>query len=216
MLAFPLLLVAGAATACAQASETEALKAELEELRQQQAQTQKELERLTRTLRPVLAQLPQPFEPQEVSLLDSPVLGESSATITLVEFSDLQCPYCVRFYENTYPKIVKDYVDTGKVRYAAREFPLTTIHKEAQRASQAALCAGKQDKYWDMRAKIFLNRKALADSDLETYAGEVGVSIPEWKSCLTGPSWPQPTSNTRMTGTSIRLSAPGSESRKPT
>jgi protein-disulfide isomerase len=180
-----LLLAFGSVTACAQSpAGMDELKSEIETLKQQHKETQRQLDRLEKILRPVLEQLPQPFEPQEVSVEGSPTSGVASAPITIVEFSDLQCPFCVRFYENTYPEIMRDYVETGKVRYVAREFPLTSIHKEAQRASQGALCAGEQDKYWEMRAEIFRNRQALSDEDLVSYAKRQGVDIGTWETCM--------------------------------
>jgi protein-disulfide isomerase len=180
-----LLLAFVSVTACAQSpAGMDELKSELETLKQQHKETQRQLDRLERILKPVLEQLPQPFEPQEVTVEGSPTSGSASAPITIVEFSDLQCPFCVRFYENTYPEIMQNYVETGKVRYVAREFPLTAIHKEAQRASQGALCAGKQDKYWEMRAAIFRNRAALSDENLVSYAKGVGVDITTWETCM--------------------------------
>lgn len=164
------------------ADEVEALRADVEELRRGQDELKESLIELIETLRPVLERLPKPFRPQEVAIEGSPVQGKDSARVTVVEFSDLQCSFCVKYYNETFPQLVKNYVDTGKIRYVAREFPLTTIHKEAQRASQAALCAG--DRYWDLREVIFKNRQKLSEDDLAAYAAGSGVEIGEWRACM--------------------------------
>ena len=139
-----LLMTLGVATACSAQNGGE-LREEVEELRANQKALQEELAELKAILAPVLERLPKPFRPQDVSTAGSPSMGSESAKVVLVEFSDLQCPYCVRFYDDTFPGIVKKYIDTGAVRYVAREFPLSSIHPQAARASEAALCAGDQD-----------------------------------------------------------------------
>jgi len=178
-------LLALSVSACAQTgAPEEALRREIEELKQQQAETQRKLDELIETLQPLLDRLPKPFRPQRMSFKGSPVKGEPTARVTIVEFTDLQCPFCVRYYKNTFPRIVKEFVETGKVRYVAREFPLASIHKDAQRAAEAALCAGEQGKYWELRDKIFHNRNRLGEADVEEYARSVGVEVEPWKECL--------------------------------
>ncbi len=181
-----LIMCAGATGACqAQtAGGSQDLRQEVEELKKNQEALQEELNELKAILEPVLARLPRPFRPQEVSVAGSPSMGEESADLVLVEFSDLQCPFCVRYYDETFPKIMENFIETGKVRYVAREFPLSRIHPQAQRASEAALCAGEQDKYWELRAKIFANRQNLSESEVEGYAKEVGVDLEPWKACM--------------------------------
>ncbi len=93
-----------------------------------------------------------------VSPDDDPVLGSSIAPVTIIEFSDFECPYCRRFFLETLPQIKKDYIDTNKVRLVFRDFPLT-IHSGAEPAAQAADCAGEQGKYWEMHDKIFSEQK---------------------------------------------------------
>ncbi len=155
-----------------------------EELRANQEALQQELAELKEILAPVLDRLPKPFRPQDVSLSGSPSMGETSAKVTMVEFTDLECPFCVRYFQTTFPDIVKNYVSTGKLRYVAREFPLTSIHHEAGQAARAALCAKDQDKYWQMRGRIFNNRENLSPDDLAGYASDLGVDLAPWKACL--------------------------------
>ncbi|MCP5119029.1 MAG: thioredoxin domain-containing protein [bacterium] len=160
------------------------LQRQVDQLRKNQEATQEQLSELIERLGPLLDRLPKPFRPQDVSVGESPTIGGAQAKVTVVEFSDLQCPFCLRHYKNTLPQIMKEYVDTGKVRYVAREFPLTNLHADAQRASQAALCAGKQDKYWEMRERIFIDIKNLGDADLTAHAQTLGIDMGAWTNCM--------------------------------
>lgn len=85
---------------------------------------------------------------------DDEVKGSASAKVTLIEFTDYQCPFCSRHFEQTLPDILKNYVDTGKVKYVVRDYPLS-FHPNAQKASEASECAGEQGKFWEMHDKLF-------------------------------------------------------------
>lgn len=103
----------------------------------------------------------QPSEPQEpagpveVDTGNAFSIGAADAPVTIVEFTDFQCPYCVRHFEQTFPQIRADYIDTGKVRYVFMDFPLTSIHPQAPLAAEAARCAGEQDAYLEMHHELF-------------------------------------------------------------
>ena len=90
-----------------------------------------------------------------VDLGNSPVLGKADAPITIVEYSDFECPFCGRFFTQTIPSLKRDYVDTGKARFAYKQFPLTSIHPKAQGAAEASLCAHEQGKFWEMHDRMF-------------------------------------------------------------
>lgn len=90
-----------------------------------------------------------------VEVGNSAVKGDANAKITLVEFSDFQCPFCARFYSETLSQIQKEYIDTGKVRLVYKHFPLISIHPDAQKAAEAAECAGEQGKFWEMHDSMF-------------------------------------------------------------
>jgi protein-disulfide isomerase len=111
--------------------------------------------------------------------------GDNKAKLTLVEFTDYQCPFCSRYARDTYPEIMKEYVNTGKVKYVVREFPLESIHPQAFKASEAALCAGEQRKYFDMHDKLFSDQKALAPADLPKHAETLGLDVGKFQECLT-------------------------------
>ena len=125
---------------------------------------------------------PEPSRAQ-VSVDDDAVLGKSDAPVTMIEFTDYQCPFCERHFTQTYPQIKKDYVDTGKVKLVVRDFPLS-FHENAQKAAEAAECAGEQNKYWEMHDKLFQNQQALDVASLKTYAQQIGLNTAKFNSCL--------------------------------
>src|SRR3990172_6070851 len=110
--------------------------------------------------------------------------GGIEAKLTLIEFSDFQCPFCERFYRETLPQIEREYISTGKVRMVYRDFPIDNIHKDAQKAAEAAQCAGEQGKYWNMHDKLFENQKALGVDNLKKYATELRLSTDRFDDCL--------------------------------
>jgi protein-disulfide isomerase len=111
--------------------------------------------------------------------------GDDKAKLTLVEFTDYQCPFCSKYYRETYPEIMKEYVNTGKLKYIVREFPLESIHPQAFKASEAAQCAGEQRKYFDMHDKLFSDQKALGVADLPKHAQALGLDVTKFNECLT-------------------------------
>ncbi len=121
---------------------------------------------------------------------DDPVLGDPAAPVTLIEFSDFQCPFCRRFYEGALPQIKKNYIDTGKVKLVFRDFPLP-FHPMAISAAQSANCAGEQGKYWEMHDQIFDQQAGesgtvqFTKDDLITWAqGVAGLDQTKWKTCF--------------------------------
>ena len=162
------------------------LRAEIESLKEGQARIESELAAIKKLLLASQPKKPAPFKPQDVTISGSPFRGSPTAKITLVEFTDYQCPFCKRHAANTYPQIIKNYVETGQVKYVQREFPLKRIHPRATRAAEAALCAGEQNKYWEMHDKIFEHQKQLGEENLAAYAAEVGADSAGFKSCMEG------------------------------
>ncbi len=113
--------------------------------------------------------------------------GDESATITLIEFTDYQCPFCSRHVEQTLPEIMKNYVDTGKVKYVVRDFPLS-FHGNAHKAAEASECAGEQDKFWEMHDKLFQaqgewSNLGDASAKFKEYAKALGLKS-SFDSCL--------------------------------
>lgn len=89
-----------------------------------------------------------------------PVLGKQSAKVTIVEFSDFQCPFCKQFFTNTFDQLKKSYIDTGKAKLYFRQYPLTSIHPNAQIAAEASECANAQGKFWQYHDILFTNQDA--------------------------------------------------------
>jgi protein-disulfide isomerase len=119
----------------------------------------------------------------KVSIKDSESLGSADAPVTVVEFTDYQCPYCLKFVNDTFPKLKAEFIDTGKVRWVVRDMPLG-FHKNARKAAQAAHCAGEQDRFWEMRGVLFANAKQLEEENLPKYAETIGLDAAAFKSCL--------------------------------
>ena len=119
-----------------------------------------------------------------MSVGDSPILGKPDAPVTVIEFSDYQCPFCQKFFTSTLPEIKKDYIDTGKVRYVFRDFPLDSIHPQARKSAEAAHCAGEQGKYWEMHDVLFKNQRALMADNLKGFARDLGLEVDAFNTCL--------------------------------
>ncbi|MFH1916490.1 MAG: DsbA family protein [Nanoarchaeota archaeon] len=132
---------------------------------------------------PVQAAPSAPEPTVQVSIDDDAILGNKDAPVTLVEFSDYQCPFCGRFHEQAFPQIKSEYIDTGKVRFVFRDFPLS-FHENAQKSAEAAECAGEQEKYWAYNEVLFKNQDKLSVSDLKGYAKELGLDETAFNSCL--------------------------------
>jgi len=119
-----------------------------------------------------------------VSQKKTHVLGDPKAPVTVVEFTDYQCPYCRQFAETVYPELKRNFIDTGKVLYISRNYPLS-FHENAMKAAQAAVCAGEQGKYWEMRDLMFAHNTELQQDNLIKLAGSLGLDANQFSACLT-------------------------------
>jgi protein-disulfide isomerase len=118
------------------------------------------------------------------------IRGAESAPVWLVEISDFQCPFCKQWHDETFAKIDQEYVKTGKVRMAYLNFPLTRIHKNAQVAAEAAMCAGVQGKFWELHSSLFQSQPRWAESKtpvvvFDSLARAAGVELKAWDRCMT-------------------------------
>jgi protein-disulfide isomerase len=112
------------------------------------------------------------------------MLGSKDAPITIVEFTDYQCPFCRQFHTTTYADLKKNYIDTGKVRFYSRDLPLDSIHPDAFRAAQAARCAGDQGQYWKMRDAMGANPGKLDLESLIADATELKMNPDVFRVCV--------------------------------
>jgi len=129
---------------------------------------------------------PQPRKPRTATVTIDPersAMGSADAPVTVVEFTDYQCPFCRRFTQSTFPLIQKQYIDTGKVRWVVRDLPLA-FHANARKAGQSVHCANEQGKFWEMRDMLFKNSAKLGEGDLRKYAGDLGLDVSAFDSCL--------------------------------
>ncbi len=138
--------------------------------------------------------LPTTPPPPQVVKVDNgklPILGDENAKVTIVEFSDFQCPFCKRYIDETHEQIKEKYIDTGKVKIAYRHYPLTSIHPNAQKAAEASECANEQSKFWEFHDKLFAEQDTWSPLTLTDasnafvgYAGELGLNTDQFQSCL--------------------------------
>ncbi|HEY0220819.1 MAG TPA: DsbA family protein [Candidatus Paceibacterota bacterium] len=119
----------------------------------------------------------------------APVLGDPNAKITIIEFSDFQCPFCGKFFTQTFPEIKKLYIDTGKAKLVYLDFAF--LGEESTDAARAAKCAGEQGKFWEYHDELFYNQKgenqgAFNKSNLKKFAAEINLNSADFENCIAG------------------------------
>ncbi len=154
----------------------------------------KEMNKELREIKALLAARPQaptpaaaPAGPQQavtIDLANRPFRGSKDAPVTIVEFTDYQCPFCSRHAQQTLPQIEKEYIATGKVKYYVVDLPLESIHSNAFKAAVAVRCAGEQGKYWEMHDRLFANQRTITDWD--AHAAAIGLDAEKFSGCMTG------------------------------
>jgi len=127
---------------------------------------------------------PDPNKVYALNVGNSPIKGPKEAPVTIVEFSDYQCPFCAQA-DALIEEVLADY--PNDVRFVYKQFPLTTIHPNAMPASKAALAAGKQGKYWEMHKILFQNSRALGPEQLKQYAQQAGLDVAKWEADMNSP-----------------------------
>lgn len=171
------------------AAETQALQKRIAALEAGQQAILKELQEIKALLQarpaatpPLAAAALPPGTP--LSIANAASRGNAKAKLTLVEFSDFECPFCGRYSRDTYSQIQREYVDTGKVRYVFRHLPLENLHPQAFGAAVAGECARVQGKFWEMHDRLFSNQRALAPPGLLKSAEAVGLDATAFQQCL--------------------------------
>lgn len=117
---------------------------------------------------------------------DDPEIGDRDAALVLLEFSDYECPYCVRFNRQTLPALKANYIDTGKLKLVTRDLPLT-FHERAIEAALAANCAAEQGRYEAMREALYDPRNALSPALYRGLAARLGLDTARFEACLLDP-----------------------------
>ncbi len=135
----------------------------------------------------------QPSAPQiiKVSLDDDPFKGNENAPVTIVEFSDFQCPFCSRFAAQTLPALQENYIDTGKIKLVFKDLPLDNLHPNARTTHIAAECANEQGKFWEYHDILFEKQsqwQSLSPSNLDTtltkFAAGLGMQSTDFQACI--------------------------------
>ena len=179
------LLFLLALPAVAQNTQSDDLKTAIDSLNETQKAILKELQDIKRVL--AIQQAPRaaadalPAAPMDIAM--EPFKGAANARVAIIEFSEFQCPFCARYGKDAYPQILKEYVDTGKIKYVWRDYPLG-FHQNAQKAAEAAHCAGEQGKFWEMHDRLFENPKNIAPVDLPKHAEALQLNSSAFQRCL--------------------------------
>lgn len=173
--------------------EVAALRREVQALREQQAQMQRELQ----GIKNFLQQLMQPRQQAgnevpgvvgaTVPTEGEPAMGSQTAKVTVMEVSDFHCPFCKRQTQQTLPQLQSEYINTGKVRFVFVDYPIAQLHPQAHRAHEAAACAGDQGRFWEMYATLFSSSPTKTDGELTAQAKNItGLDVAAFTSCLSG------------------------------
>jgi len=132
------------------------------------------------------AAIPEPPLPTDpVSIDDAPIRGDRKAKVALIEFSEFECPYCGKSAREVMPEINRKYVATGKVVLAWRHYPLP-IHKQAQKAAEAAECAGRQGQFWAFHDWAFQHQQELDEANIRQAAHALQLDSTAFAACLRG------------------------------
>jgi protein-disulfide isomerase len=129
-------------------------------------------------------EVPSEITRYDVPIDDDPIFGPEDAAITIIEFSDYECPYCRRWHQEVLPLLIEEYPD--QLRFVYRDFPLTSIHSNAVPAAIAANCAGEQDAdaYWTYNERLFSMDLGLGAEAYQEYASEIGLDTDAFEECL--------------------------------
>jgi protein-disulfide isomerase len=176
-------VLAAAPAAQSPASQGATMAPPPQTIQQQNEEIIKEL----RAIRQLLERLTQPqpsAEPTSAKItnLTGYTLGKADAPLTMVEFTDLQCPFCRQFVLSTFDQLKKDWIDTGKLRYISRDFPLD-FHAQAMNAARAARCAGEQGKFWEMRLGLMRNANLLSPDYISKTADGMKLDMKSFTPC---------------------------------
>lgn len=124
-----------------------------------------------------------------------PALGNSNAKVTVVEFADYRCPFCEQFFTDSYPQIKKDYIDTGKIKFAFRDFPFLPnpasdpTDNESANSANAARCANEQGKFWDYHDYLYSHQGSedsttFSKDNLKKFAVSLGLNADQFNQCI--------------------------------
>lgn len=175
------------------ADEIAALKKQVQELRDQQAQMQRELAAIKNFLQTLMGARQQgQADPEVPGLVGAMIptagevtLGSPSAKVTIIEVSDYHCPFCKRQTQQTFPQLGTEYIQKGKAQFIFLHYPIAQLHPQAARTHEAAICANEQGKFWEMHTSLFALPVTKDDAGLTKQAQSVGLNVQQFTACLT-------------------------------
>ena len=133
---------------------------------------------------------------------DDRIRGDQRAPVTLLEYSDYTCGYCEKFFEETWPLLYSDYIQTGKVRLIYRDFP-RAISGPSVDTAMAARCAGEQGQYWSMHDRLFASHRKFSHDQLQKQAEDLRLNIQQFNKCFQEERYMESIYQDRMEGGSI-------------
>jgi protein-disulfide isomerase len=173
------LAAAALLAGCASKSEVDALRKEVDQLKVTQAALVKQVGGARAAQASQQKQLPASIDMKGV-----PFKGSPTSHVALVEFSDYECPYCIRHFTQVMPEIQRTYIDTNKIRYLFRDFPIDELHPQAIRAHVASHCANEQGKFWEIHDRLFAKAGSHTPEQLAERAREAGLDVGRFTACL--------------------------------
>jgi len=189
--AYTLVALAAALPLAAQtaADQTPMTRQQGDQILQELRQIRQLLERQAKA-----AAAPQEEVPTKAKISDLTgvnMLGSKTAPLTIVEYTDYQCPFCQRFHITAFNEIKKAYIDTGKVRFFSKDMPLD-FHPNAMRAAMAARCAGEQNKFWELRDVMGANPNSLDMEHIIGFAGDLKMNTTSLRACIDSGKYKDP------------------------
>lgn len=119
-----------------------------------------------------------------IDIAGAPARGSADALVTLIEYSDYECPFCIRYANDTRPRIEEEYVQTGRLRYVFRDFPVDELHPAAIRAHEASRCALEQGRFWELHVTLFSPPGTHGDDQLRERARDAGLDMSRFEACF--------------------------------
>jgi protein-disulfide isomerase len=179
--------------------------------KQQADEMLKELRQIRQLLerqqaRPAAPQEEQPTRAKITDLSGVSMLGSKTAPLTIVEYTDYQCPFCQRFHVTAFSELKKQYIDTGKVRFFSKDMPLD-FHPNAMRAAQAARCAAEQKKFWELRDVMGANPDKLDIEHIMNFATDLKMDTAALRACVDSGKYKEPVQRDVLEG--MRVGANG-------
>ena len=200
-----LLLVAALPLAAQAVSDQGGMtKQQADEMLKELRQIRQLLER--QQARPAAPQEEQPTRAKITDLSGVSMLGSKTAPLTIVEYTDYQCPFCQRFHVTAFSELKKQYIDTGKVRFFSKDMPLD-FHPNAMRAAQAARCAGEQKKFWELRDVMGANPDKLDIEHIMNFATDLKMDTAALRACVDSGKYKEPVQRDVLEG--MRVGANG-------